>query len=343
MYYVPVISQDQKPLMPTTLFRARQWIKSGKAIGFRKKKVFCVRLNHEPSDDKKQEVCVGIDPGSKREAFTIKSKAHTYLNIQADAVTWVKKHVEVRKYLRGARRFRNTPCRKPRWNRASLKKNRLPPSTKARWQWKLRISRWLNQMYPISSFVVEDIKARTRPGKKRWNISFSPLQAGKTWFYEKLGKIAPVDQKQGYETKEMRDALGLKKSTDKMSDSFYAHCVDSWVLANDGVGGHTRPDNTKMLYIIPLQFHRRQLHRLQVRKGEGIRRPYGSTRSHGFKRGSIVEHPKYRVVYVSGVVGDRIILQSLADGSRVCANAKPEDCEFKCYNSWRTRRQKGKR
>ncbi len=48
--FVPVVDRNQKPLMPTTSSRARRWIKSGKATGFFKKGVFCIRLNQEPSD-----------------------------------------------------------------------------------------------------------------------------------------------------------------------------------------------------------------------------------------------------------------------------------------------------
>ena len=79
---------------------ARRWIKSGKATPFWKRGIFCVRLNVEPSDRKVQEIVVGIDPGSKKEAITVKSELRTYLNIQADAVTWVKDAVEVRRNMR---------------------------------------------------------------------------------------------------------------------------------------------------------------------------------------------------------------------------------------------------
>jgi hypothetical protein len=80
MLYVPVVDKNQKPLMPTTANRAATWIKSKKATPFWKRGVFCVRLNVEPSDRKVQDVVVGIDPGSKKEGFTVKSKAHTFLN-----------------------------------------------------------------------------------------------------------------------------------------------------------------------------------------------------------------------------------------------------------------------
>ena len=117
-------------------------------------------------------------------------------------------------------------------------------------------------------------------------------------------------------------------------NKFEAHCVDSWVLANSWVGGHTKPDNKTMLLITPLRFHRRQLHAMKPTKG-GIRKPYGGTCSLGFKRGSWVKHSKHRLCYVGGTMGDRISLHSMQDGKRLCQNAKPEDCEFLAYASWR--------
>lgn len=126
MQFVPVVDTDQRPLMPTTPARARRWVESGKATPFWKRGVFCVRLNVEPSSRNTQPIAVGIDPGSKREGFTIKSKSHTYLNIQTHAVDWGKDHLEVRRNMRRARRFRNTPCRQ---NRAEVQRGNLPPLT----------------------------------------------------------------------------------------------------------------------------------------------------------------------------------------------------------------------
>jgi hypothetical protein len=83
-----------------------------------------------------------------------------------------------------------------------------------------------------------------------------------------LEKLARVIRKQGWETKALRDALGLKKTRRKLAEIFEAHCVDSWALANWYTGGHTEPDNTRLLCVTPLRLHRRQLHRLQPEKGE---------------------------------------------------------------------------
>src|SRR5258707_7343764 len=201
--FVPVLDSEQQPLMPTTPARARRWIKSGKATTFWQGGLFCVRLNCEPSAREVQLLAVGIDPGSKKEGLVVASAAHAYLNIQADACTEVKEAVKQKRRMRHTRRGRKTPCRQPRRNRKRHTK-KLPPSTRARWQWKLRLATWLCQLFPVSVFVVEDIKAATR-GQKRWDQQFSPLEVGKHWFYAELGKLAPVVTRQGYETKALRE------------------------------------------------------------------------------------------------------------------------------------------
>ncbi len=330
LLYVPVQDKNGRPLMPCHPARARELVRKGRAVRRFSKGIFYIRLL-DREGGMTQEVAVGIDPGSKKEGFTVKSEAHTFLNIQADAVTWVKDAVKTRRDMRKKRRSRNTPCRQPRSNRSVGKW--LAPSTRSRWGWKLRIANWLSKLYPVSHFVVEDIKARTT-GQRKWDVSFSPLEYGKTWFYEELRKTAPVDTNSGWDTKQMRDAAGLKKSKNKMAVSFDSHCVDSWVMANSWTGGHIQPDNTRIMCLFPLQFHRRQLHYLQPSKG-GVRRPYGGTRSLGFKRGSLVKHPKYGTVYVGGTAQGRISLHSMADGRRLCQNAVLSDCKFLAYNSWR--------
>lgn len=329
---VPVLDVDGKtPLMPTKPSRARRWVRDGKATGFWKRGVYGVRLNAAPSGTHTQPVAVGIDPGSKREALTVKSAAHTYLNVQATAVDWVRNKVETRRNLRRARRFRQTPCRKNRRNRA---RGGLPPSTQARWQWKLRLLHWLRRLYPITDVVIEDVAAVTKAGKRRWNVCFSPLEVGKQWLYAKVRPLANLHLRKGYETAELRDAAGLKKTKNKLAEVFAAHCVDSWILANAIVGGHVKPDNERMLVIVPLKFFYRQLHRLQPAKG-GVRSPYGGTRSAGFKRGSLVVHPNYRLAYVGGTSKGRVSLHHVQTGNRLTQNAKPDDLRFLSFNSWR--------
>jgi hypothetical protein len=121
--FVPVVDQNQHPLMSTTSSRARRWIKCGKATAFWKGGLFCVRLNAEPAAREVQPLAVGIDPGSKREGYSVLSAAHTYLNIQAEARGGVKDAEKDSTRMRRTRRTRKTPCRKPRQNRHQSKKS----------------------------------------------------------------------------------------------------------------------------------------------------------------------------------------------------------------------------
>src|SRR5438105_1924527 len=141
MQYVPVVSAIGKPLMPCHPARARQLVRAGRAVRRFDRGLFYIKLL-EREDGQTQAIAVGVDPGSKKEAITIKSKKRTLLNIQADAVTWVKEAEEMSTQLRRSRRSRKTPYRQCRTNR-NQGRIPLPPSTKARWQWKLRLCRWL--------------------------------------------------------------------------------------------------------------------------------------------------------------------------------------------------------
>jgi hypothetical protein len=331
---VPVVDQERTPLMPTRPSRARRWIKSGKATSFWKGGCFCVRLNVEPSARAQQPVAVGIDPGSKREGLVVASASHTYLNIQAEARDGVKEAEKDSTRMRHTRRNRKTPCRKPRQNRKQSKK-KLPPSTRARWQWKLRLATFLCQLFPVSVFVVEDIKATTR-GRKCWDQSFSPLEVGKHWFYGELGKLAPVQTKQGYETKELRERLGLKKTGKKLAEVWEAHCVDAWVLAYSAVGGAPKPDTTRLVCLSPLTWHHRQLHRFEPEKG-GRRKPYGGTLSQGIKRGTLVRHPRWGKAYVGGTMDGKLSLHDPQTGKRLTQSAQVDVCKPIKLLRWKTR------
>ena len=332
MRKVPVVSSTQKPLMPTSNWRANKLIASGRALRRFKAGLFYIQLV-DRKDGKVQEVAVGIDPGSKREAFTVKSESATYLNVLSNAVGWVKDVITTRREMRRTRRSRNTPYRQCRWNRSI---GSLAPSTRARWQAKLRILDILAKLFPIKFVIVEDIKAKTWKGSKKWNTSFSPLEVGKSWFYQEIRNRGFVlDLKQGWETFELRGSMGLKKTKKKLENCFAAHNVDSWVLANWKVGGHTKPDNVNLVKMEPIQFHRRQLHRLQCEKG-GERRNYGSTMSLGLKRGSLVAHKNYGVTYVGGTSNNRVSLHNIESGDRVTQGAKLSDLVVLCFNYWRT-------
>lgn len=320
--FVPVKAKDGQQLMPMHPARARKLVQRGEATPYWDNGIYCARLNKEPSDRKTQDIAVGVDPGSKKEGFTVKSKAHTYLNVQADAHNKVGEKLAKRKELRRTRRSKNCPNRKDRQNRLA-NKVRIPAGTRARWDWKLRILHWLSKLFPVTDVCVEDIKARTWKGAKKWNQSFSPLQVGKQWFYEQIiSNHWRLHILQGYETKRIRDALGLKKVRNKLSNVFEAHCVDSWCLAYHVVGG-TDVSNREVFCIAPIPIIRRALHRQNPQK-DGHRSRYGGTAWNGMVKNTLVRHVKYGLSRISGF-GKKGISLSSRSGKRICRYAKTKD------------------
>ena len=89
--FVPVKTKDGEVLMPMHAARARKLVQRGEATSYWDNGIYCICLNKEPSQRDTQEIAVGVDPGSKKEGFTVKSMSHTYLNVQADAHSKVGK------------------------------------------------------------------------------------------------------------------------------------------------------------------------------------------------------------------------------------------------------------
>lgn len=312
--FVPVKSKEGQQLMPMHAARARKLIKRGEATPYWSNGIYCIRLNKEPSDREIQEICVGVDPGSKKEGFTVKSEAHTYLNIQADAQSNVGKKVAKRREKRRSRRSRKCPNRKQKKHNLS-NRNRIPAGTRARWHWKLRILEWLSKLYPVTHVCVEDIKARTKKYQKRWNQSFSPLEVGKQWFYTEIEKRWQLFTRSGHETKAIRDRLGLKKSKDKKAETFDVHCVDSWCLAYHVLRGDPIVDTTDIFCISPIPIQRRSLHREVPKKG-GIRSRYGGTRCLGYTKGTLVKSIQWGLCWISGHQNGKINLTQMTTGKQ---------------------------
>lgn len=324
---VPVLDKDKRPLMPCTERRAKRLMESGRAKPYWCKGIFCIILQDEPKNRYVQDVVIGIDPGSKFNGYTVKSEAHTLKNLQVDVITNVKAKVQERASLRRNRRQRKAPYRKCRFNRAVG--NRLPPSTKSRWQQHINIIKWMEKLFKITHVVIEDIKAVSRKGAKKWNKNFSPLEVGKVWFENNVELLRLNFSKfAGYETYEMRKELHLKKNTNKAKKDFYTHCVDSWVLANRVIGGHTEVDSKHTVYLKPLVYFRRKLHRILPKNG-GIRIAYGSTISLGITRGTLVRHPKHGLSLVRGNSNGRVSLHRLSDNKVLSRDALKHDLDLK--------------
>jgi hypothetical protein len=313
---VPVLDSNKKPLMPCSEKRAKLLMSRGQAVSYWQKGIFCIKLIKEPSDRKYQEVALGIDPGSKREGYTVATKKSVVLNITSNTPNWVKAHVETRRNLRRVRRYRKTPYRVCRENRSTLhSNNRIPPSTRARWGAKLRVIKQLIHILPITIVNVEDIAATTKEGKTKWNKSFSPLEVGKTWFYSEIEKFGlKLIKTEGFATKQHRDIRGYKKLKTKLDYKWEAHNVDSHSLAEMSLSVQLKPFYG--IYKVEfLRLRRRQLHVQQPQKGN-VRKQYGTTVSLGMSRVSVTKY-KGKLCYLGGSSKGKVAIHSIITGNRI--------------------------
>jgi len=322
--------------MPCTPAKARHLFNSGKARPKRNKLgLFCVQLCYEQEPDN-QPLVAGVDPGSKFEGFSIVGTEETVLNLMVEAPDHVKDAVQTRRTMRRARRFRKWKRPKRFKNRLN-RKQRIPPSTRSRWEAKTRIIMQLQKIIPLTCVVVEDVQAVTRPGKGgKWNGSFSPVQVGKEHLYRLLREMGlHLHTQEGWQTKALREQYGLKKTKSKSKQSFDSHAVDSWVLAAS-VSGAEQPTCTRLWYVVPAVLKRRKLHLLQASKG-GKRRPEGGTRSLGLKRGTLVRHKRYGVCTVGGFDRKKqtISLHDYRTNKRLTQGAKVEACRTLTWVAWR--------
>jgi len=319
---VPVIKNKQA-LMPCSEKRARKLMLKGEAKAYWQKGIFCISLIKEPSNNNFQAVVLGIDPGSKREGYTVATEKSVILNITSDTPNWVKDHVEARRVLRRCRRQRKTPYRSCRENRYSLRKFRVPPSTKSRWDTKLNMIKFLLGILPITIINVEDIKARTLKGKKKWNISFSPLEVGKAYFYQAIKDLnIQLILTEGYNTKLHRDKRGFAKSKAKLDFSWEAHNGDSHSLCEIVLQTDILP-YLGLWQINYLQYYRRQLHVLQPIKNN-IRKAYGTSISLGMPRGAVISYNN-NLYYLGGSSKNMVAIHSIITGKRIKQYVKKED------------------
>ena len=124
---VAVISWTGKKLMPTSEYRARRLLKSGKAVKH-SFDPFTIRLT-ERENGNVQPIEVCVDTGYIHIGISVKSKKHEYLALQVDTLTDEKERHEAQKVYRRTRRNRKR-YRAPRFdNRRRNRKDKwLPPS-----------------------------------------------------------------------------------------------------------------------------------------------------------------------------------------------------------------------
>lgn len=149
-----VVSTNGKPLMPTTEYRARKLLKSGKAVIF-SHRPFAIKLTRTISEDVQPiEYC--CDTGYKHIGVSIKSEKHEYVSAQFDMLPDEKKKHDARRKYRRTRRNK-LRHRAPRFSnrRSSKKKGWLPPSLKNIKDQHTRIFERYKNVAPISKATFE--------------------------------------------------------------------------------------------------------------------------------------------------------------------------------------------
>lgn len=340
---VPVVDARGVPLMPTTPVRARRMLKEGEAVARRNKLgIFYIQLKRAVDpvpkgvQERTQPIAASVDLGSSFAGLSVVGTKDTILNIMTEPVNWVEDALRKRREMRRLRRYRKCRRRKKRFDNRKRPEGWVPPSTKARWDTYLRIIDHLRKIVPITHVGVEEGKARTKKGQKRWNNNFSPLQNGRNYFIKELQKRGlSVTLLPAREVARLRKKHGLTKVKDKAEKSFYSHCVDAWVISA-WITGAATSNCLDIWYAVPLRFHRRQLHGLKPSKG-GVRKRYGGTRSLGFKRGTLVKSG-YGLCYIGGFdeKRKRLSLHDVKTGKRTTKAAKPDDIRVLTSVSFRS-------
>ncbi len=126
---VPVINEKNEVLFPTRERRARRLMERNEAKPYFQHGIFCIKLVRVESEKREEypKIAVGIDPGSKREGYTIITPTGVIMNITSNTPDWVKDHIETRRMLRRGRRYRKTPYRACRESFCSQNEFRLRP------------------------------------------------------------------------------------------------------------------------------------------------------------------------------------------------------------------------
>ncbi len=324
MQRVPVLDKEGIPLMPTKSSRARRWLKEGKArIVNNDLNVFCIQLLVEPSNDNRQPIALGIDPGKRFTGIGVQSSKFTLFQAHlvlpfSDITKKISGRVILRRARRGRRINRTLPFsqrshRQKRFD--NRKQNKLPPSIRGNKEMELRIAREVVKIFPVTQITYEYVKAKGNKG-------FSPVMVGQKVMLQWLEKIAPTNKQEGWQTSILRQQLGLAKDKkDKSKQTPETHAHDGIALAASNfmrfekfqtanTRGHKWTGEvsvTKSIFRIICRpnLFRRQLHfENPVKKVPGNRKRKGGTVTpFGVRSGDLVKAEKAGKVYIGWVGG----------------------------------------
>lgn len=329
---VPVVHKDGTALMPCSPSKARKLIKSGGAIKkWTKTGVFYIQLTTE-TGKKTQQMAMGIDPGAKYDGYAIATKEQMQLTGMLTVKNTIKKKLKNRRQMRRKRRFK-LRRRPKRFNNRTRREGWLPPSMEAKSDMRIALIKNLLSIYPISDFVVEDMKIDGNKLKGRMGKQFFTwTMVSKGRLYSFLKNHGVLHLEDASETKAVRQDLSLKKTKKKGELVFTSQAVDGFALCWLLLG--TKNMNVPIFYAWKRpELKRRQLHRFEPLKG-GVRNRYGGTTALGVKKNTVVEY-KGELYRTGGTTEGRLSLHSFDyQNKRVTQNAKLENCRLLFHQTW---------
>ena len=154
MTRVFVLSNQDKPLMPTTPRKAKKLLKEGKAEVVSARPFFTIKLKHDTRSET-QPITLGLDPGYGYIGFALVGQ-ECYLAGHIKVDNKMSERLEKRAMHRRNRRGR-LRYRPARWqNRAnSRKKGKLPPSVQRRTDRHIKLIKKLESICPITEKIIE--------------------------------------------------------------------------------------------------------------------------------------------------------------------------------------------
>lgn len=149
---VAVISKTGERLMPTSEYRARKLLKSGKAMKYCYNP-FTIRLTERKTGNVQPlELC--MDTGYVHIGISVKSEKHEYLAEQIDTLTDEKNRHDACRMYRRQRRSRKR-YRQPRFDNRKREEGWIAPSLEHKKQIHIQAMSRINKVMPITDVTME--------------------------------------------------------------------------------------------------------------------------------------------------------------------------------------------
>jgi hypothetical protein len=150
---VYVLNMRGKPLMPTAPKKARILLKEGKAKVV-KRTPFTIQLKYATGETK-QEIILGVDSGYENIGLSAVTITKEVYSADVKLRTDIVKLNSERKQYRGARRYRKTWYRQPRFLNRKIPDGWLAPSIQHKLDSHIKIIYKVKKILPVSCIVVE--------------------------------------------------------------------------------------------------------------------------------------------------------------------------------------------